>query len=113
MIGVNLLLLSPLADIQYYCGLSGVLNTLLGVALYTTWQRSRHPVLWVVAGLSLAKTGVEIAYRDALITNISVPPYPLSHLAGLLATPLAFWITAKYRQWKSLEVSELLIRNTP
>ncbi len=105
MIGVNILLLSPLAGIQYYCGLSGVLNALLGVVLCLLWKSSRNPVLLAIAGLSIAKIAIEVASGGALLTDISVPPYPLSHLAGLLATPLAFGINAcgKVRQFKTLK----------
>lgn len=37
---VSALLLTPFSPLDYYCGLSGVLNTLLLVALWLEWQRS-------------------------------------------------------------------------
>ena len=38
---VSLLLLSPLSSLDYYCGLSGVLNSLLAVALWLEWRSCR------------------------------------------------------------------------
>ena len=84
MISVDLLLLSPLSGLERYCGLSGVLNTLLGVALFCYWRDTRS--YWVVfAGLlCVGKVFAEILLQTALLTDISWPPYPPAHLAGLI-----------------------------
>jgi rhomboid family GlyGly-CTERM serine protease len=81
---VDVLLLSPLAEISQYCGLSGVLNTLLGVALYCYWldTRSRWVVLATV--LCLGKVLLELVMDTALLTHIAWPPYPPAHLAGVV-----------------------------
>jgi rhomboid family GlyGly-CTERM serine protease len=86
---VDLLLLSPFSDIQRYCGLSGVLNTLLGVSLYLSWRRTRSGLVILVGLLSIMKIVIEIRYGHSLFTDISWPPFPLAHLVGLLATPVA------------------------
>ncbi|MEM1189384.1 MAG: rhombosortase [Pseudomonadota bacterium] len=88
-IGVNALLLSPMATIDQYCGLSGLLNTLLGVALFEAWRRTRAPGVAFIACLCLCKLGVELWWQQSLLTDFSWPPYVPAHLAGLLATPLA------------------------
>ena len=92
ILAVNLLLLSPFSELQRYCGLSGVLNTLLGVVLYCRWRETRSIVVPIVGVLSVAKIFVEIQVGTSLFTDISWPPYPLAHLAGLLATPATLLI---------------------
>lgn len=92
MLAVNLLLLSPFSELQRYCGLSGVLNTLLGVALYCRWRETGSIIVPIVGALSIAKIFVEIQTGTNLFTDISWPPYPLAHLAGLLATPATLLI---------------------
>lgn len=86
---VDLLLISPLTDIQRYCGLSGVLNTLMGVTLYLYWRTTRSAWVLLVGVLSVLKIVIELSCGQAIFTDISWPPFPLAHLAGLLATPVA------------------------
>ncbi|MEL7046716.1 MAG: rhombosortase [Pseudomonadota bacterium] len=106
-IGVNALLLSPVATINQYCGLSGLLNTLLGVGLYEAWRRTRAPGVAFLACLCLCKLGVELWWQQSLFTDFSWPPYVPAHLAGLVATPLALlWanpgsIFHKMQVWRS------------
>jgi rhomboid family GlyGly-CTERM serine protease len=88
-LSVDLLLLSPLSSIQRYCGLSGVLNTLLGVTLYLYWRETRSPIVLLVGLCSILKIVIEINSGQSVFTDISWPPFPLAHLAGLLGTPLA------------------------
>lgn len=96
IVAVNTLLLSPFSEIQLYCGLSGVLNTLLGVALYCRWRETQSLWMPVIGLLSFAKIGVEVHSGASLFTDISWPPYPLAHLAGLLGAPLVLLI----RLWR-------------
>jgi rhomboid family GlyGly-CTERM serine protease len=88
-LSIDLLLLSPLGDVARYCGLSGVLNTLLGVALFLLWQRTRSLMSLLVGTLCALKIAVEIRSGQSLFTNVSWPPYAAAHLAGLIATPIA------------------------
>lgn len=92
MAGVDLLLLSPLGNIETYCGLSGILNTLLGVTLLILWQRTHSRIVLTVAALSLMKISVEIALGASLFTSTQWPPFALAHLAGLAAAPVAFFV---------------------
>lgn len=80
---VNLLLLSAMSQLNYYCGLSGVLNTLLLVALWLEWINTHSRVLIVVACICLAKVVFEVSMGTSIITQISWPPYAWSHVAGL------------------------------
>lgn len=91
MVGVDLLLLSPLGTVQRYCGLSGVLNALLGLVLYCYWRETRSLAVIVSALLCSAKIFIEMFTGDAIFSHISWPPYPAAHLAGLLAAPVALW----------------------
>jgi rhomboid family GlyGly-CTERM serine protease len=84
---VDLLLISPLTDLQRYCGLSGVLNTLLGVTLCLCWRKTRSTWVLLIGALSIMKIVIELSNGQAIFTDISWPPFPLAHLAGLLATP--------------------------
>ena len=84
IVSVNILLLSPFSHLQYYCGLSGVLNTLLAVALWLEWRASRSVLVAAVAIGSVLKLIVEISLGVSVLTDISWPPYAWSHVAGLL-----------------------------
>lgn len=80
---VSALLLSSFSSLDYYCGLSGVLNSLLVVALWLEWRSSGS---WWVAAVAIAclfKVLIETVTGDSLITQISWPPFALSHLAGM------------------------------
>ena len=89
MLAVNLLLLSPFSELQRYCGLSGLLITLMGVALYSSWHSSRSPVIAITSALYLLKIALEVYSGQSVFTSISWPPYATAHLAGLLGAPLA------------------------
>jgi rhomboid family GlyGly-CTERM serine protease len=89
MVCVDLLLVSPLGGVARYCGLSGILNTLLGVALFLLWKRTRSNLCILVGLLCVLKILVEMRWGQSLFTDISWPPYAPAHLAGLMATPIA------------------------
>ena len=81
---VNALLLSPFSQLDYYCGLSGVLNTLLLVSLWLEWRRSRsRPVIVITLG-AVTKTFIEVSTGVSVLTHIDWPPYAWSHVAGLM-----------------------------
>lgn len=81
---VNQLLLSPFAALDYYCGLSGALNTLLVVALWLEWQASRSWRVLVITVACVLKVVVELKTGNALISQTSWPPYAESHVAGMV-----------------------------
>lgn len=97
MMSVDLLLLSSFSDLAYYCGLSGLLNTLLGLALWLHWKETGSRLVLVGAILSIGKIVVETYSGNAIFTHFSWPPFAQAHIAGLLGTPLAivlyqFWL---------------------
>lgn len=82
---VSALLLTPFSQLEYYCGLSGVLNTLLLVALWIEWKSTGS---WLIIVLTLGiiiKTLIEVSQGISILTHISWPPYAWSHVAGLIA----------------------------
>lgn len=92
---VTALLLSPYSQLDYYCGLSGVLNTLLLIALWLEWKLTRSWIIAVIACGTIAKTLIEVSQGASLITHISWPPYAWSHVAGLIGGLFVIGLIAK------------------
>lgn len=90
-LAVNLYLLSGFASVTVYCGLSGILNTLLFVALWLLWRETGSRWVAVSAVAATAKIVIEIAMSESLLTSISWPPVPAAHLAGMVIAPLVIW----------------------
>lgn len=87
---VDLTLWTFLSELERYCGLSGVLNSVFLVALTaahpTAARRSKDDwLLLSVALLSLGKILVELVSGQALFTDTAWPSVPAAHLAGWLA----------------------------
>mgnify|MGYP001821827145 CR=1 FL=1 len=83
--GVDLMLWLGLPGLAAYCGLSGVLNSLLPLALVGLWQRATAPALVATGALSLLKITSEISAGQALFTHTAWASVPEAHLAGWLA----------------------------
>ena len=72
-------------SLDFYCGLSGILNTLLFVMLIDGWRWSRNYIFPLVAIAATIKIGFEMIQSSAIFTNTSWPAVPEAHLAGALA----------------------------
>ncbi len=78
-------------EITNYAGLSGVLNSLLVIALYQQWQL--HSKQLSLTGylpasiylISAAKIIYELYSRDSLFSHTLWPSLPQAHLAGFMA----------------------------
>ena len=81
---VTLFLFSPWSNITIYCGLSGVLNTLLVIALWMIWTETKSTWIIVTFALCLLKVLIEMATNQSVISSISWPPSPEAHCAGLI-----------------------------
>ena len=103
MLSVDLLLYSPYSHIARYCGLSGLLNTLLGVALFIYWCETRSLAIIGIGVLCVGKIVVELFSGQAVITNISWPPYAVAHIAGLMGTPMAIGLYCARSRFGSLK----------
>ena len=88
---VSALLLTPFSQLEYYCGLSGVLNTLLLVALWLEWRRTRSWLIIVIIFGSIAKAVIEVSLGASIVTHISWPSYAWSHVAGLIGGLMIVW----------------------
>ena len=84
IVSVSVLLMTPYAQLEYYCGLSGVLNSLLLVAIWLEWRVTGSWLVIVIACGSVAKVVIELLLGASLLTHISWPPYAWSHAAGLI-----------------------------
>lgn len=73
-----------LPGLEYYCGLSGILHSLLLVSFFRHWQQYRQPVFLLVIALALLKIPVEIILNTAIFTDTAWPSLPESHLYGVL-----------------------------
>jgi len=77
--------------LQYYCGLSGILNSLLIVGLLQLWREFRHPLV-VLTGVGAAvKILVEIKAGQALLTQAAWPSVPTVHAVGFLCGLVFVW----------------------
>jgi len=94
---VNALLLSPFAQLEYYCGLSGVLNTLLLVALWLEWRSTRSWLIALIACGSFVKVLIEVSQGISIVTHISWPPYAWSHVAGLIGGLFVIWMLGGFK----------------
>jgi len=89
---VSALLLTPFAQLEYYCGLSGVLNTLLLVALWLEWKLTHSRLIIILTCGCIAKVLIEVTQGVSVITHISWPPYAWSHVAGLSGGLFIIWV---------------------
>jgi rhomboid family GlyGly-CTERM serine protease len=94
---VNILLMSGWSQVTKYCGLSGVLNALLVLALYQFWLETRSGWVILAAFICLTKLTWELFFGVSLLTDITWPPFPPAHLAGTLAGVFLL-ITTKVRK---------------
>ena len=70
--------------LQFYCGLSGILNSLLVVGLLQLWRELRHPVIPLILTAAAVKIIVEIYTGQALLTSTAWPSVPAVHAVGYL-----------------------------
>jgi len=81
-VGVDAWLWWGAPDLLYYCGLSGILNTVLVLGLVELWRELRHPLLLVVLASAALKIGLELRLDGALLTRTAWPSVPAVHAVG-------------------------------
>jgi rhomboid family GlyGly-CTERM serine protease len=91
-LGVNLWLWWGDGTLRYYCGLSGILNSLLAVGLVQLWYDLRQPLVWLIGLGAIAKIMVEISAGQALLTETAWPSVPEAHAAGFLSGLLVGYV---------------------
>jgi len=67
-----------------YCGLSGILNTLLVVGTLALWQKYRSTTFLLILFLAVLKSAIEIQMQSAIFTHTAWPSVPAAHLAGMV-----------------------------
>ncbi|MDH3527081.1 MAG: rhombosortase [Gammaproteobacteria bacterium] len=77
--------------LRYYCGLSGILNSLLIVGLLQLWREQRHPLVLLTGVGAAVKIIVEINTGQALLTETAWPSVPMVHAAGFLCGLVLGW----------------------
>ncbi len=83
-ISVDIWLWWGASGVSRYCGLSGILNSLLIVGLIQLWSDQRHPLVPLVVLGAVTKIAIEIATGQALFTRTAWPSIPAAHAAGFL-----------------------------
>jgi rhomboid family GlyGly-CTERM serine protease len=76
------------AQLRWYCGLSGIINTLLALLIYRLWYLERSAWVGVCAVASGTKLLVEARIGGALLKTTAWPSVPSVHISGLAAAAL-------------------------
>jgi len=98
MVGVDVWLWWGDPALDYYCGLSGILNSLLIVGLLHLWRDFRHPLIWLTGIGAALKIIVEINAGQALLTQTAWPSVPTVHAVGFLSglvLMLGIWVVGR------------------
>jgi len=89
---VNIWLWWGAPSLDYYCGLSGILNSLLAVGLIQLWRELHHPLIVITALGVISKILLEIYQGQALLTHTAWPSVPEVHAVGFLCgLVLEYW----------------------
>lgn len=84
LLAVNTWLWFGMPELERYCGLSGVLHSILLLLLATLWRETRSPLVITMVALITCKIFLELWTAEALLTNTAWPGVPIVHLAGLI-----------------------------
>lgn len=76
------------SGLRLYCGLSGVLNSILAAGLVLEYRQGRARIAVFTVALCLGKFFVEMAAQQALFTNTAWAAAPGAHLAGFISGAL-------------------------
>jgi rhomboid family GlyGly-CTERM serine protease len=79
-------------ELQAYCGLSGILNTLLVSGCLALWQQLRSPTLLLIPALAFFKSLFELYHHQAIFTQTAWPSVPEAHLVGMAIGLLLFFL---------------------
>jgi len=89
--------------IEYYCGLSGILHTLLITGMYACWREQQDPVFLLIITLTVLKTLFEMTSNNAVFTNTAWPILPFSHLYGIIIGVLIVVVYLRHELFPSLK----------
>jgi rhomboid family GlyGly-CTERM serine protease len=83
-LGVDAWLLTSPSAPDAYCGLSGILNSLLAAGLVALGRERPHPVFLLTGVAAAGKILVEMAVGGALLTDTTWPSVPQAHAMGFV-----------------------------
>lgn len=83
-LAVSVWLFSPGAPVLIYCGLSGALNGLFAVSVFSQWKVTQNPLYLGVFGSGIAKMAYEFHTRKTMFVCSPCQSVPEAHLAGLI-----------------------------
>ncbi len=72
-------------ELEYYCGLSALENSILVIGLLSFWKKYHKLSAFIIGCLAFLKISMEIIQHDSMFTQISWPPVPETHAAGFIA----------------------------
>ena len=76
--------------LNFYCGLSGILNGLMILGLLQLWRELSHPVILLIASGAGLKILIEIQLGQAMLTQTAWPSLPQAHAAGFVCGAVLF-----------------------
>ncbi len=85
------------AWLVHYCGLSGIINAVVGAGALAAWRRGDGAAV-AFALLVIAKVTIEVLGGGALLTTTAWPPVPIAHLLGMGGGAAALLIPALRRR---------------
>jgi len=100
MLVIDGLLLSPWSSIDYYCGLSGILNSLLIVGFYLYWQRYPTLITGLAFVLYLGKNFSEAIIGHSILTSPAWAAFVPAHFAGGVAGALVLLAAYRFQYWR-------------
>lgn len=85
-------------SLEQYCGLSGVLNSLLAIGLLQLWCGQRHPVVLLTGIAAVLKILVEVNIGQAVLTQTSWPSIPEVHAVGFVVGLVLGVLNSRHRR---------------
>lgn len=84
-VGVDIWLAYSWPGLQWYCGLSGVLNALLAAILVQFWFLRKKRLAILMGLAAVLKIIIEMHSGQSLVTQTAWPSVPQAHAAGFIA----------------------------
>lgn len=92
-IAIDLWIWWGMPQLIYYCGLSGILNTLLVTGLISFWKEQQDRLIPVIISSAFVKNLFEWKLDFALMTSTAWPTVPIVHIVGMLTGFLVIFIS--------------------
>jgi len=112
IVSINYYLWINAIGVINYAGFSGVLNTLLVIALFQQWQKQSsslvmHYLPVIIYTVNLLKIMFELFYQQSIFTDISWQAVPQVHLTGFIAGTILV-LLMQFFQFISARISPVM-----